>query len=165
MLNDYPKYSLVNVPLSFHHVQKITLSLHTAAVWSNYYHHARKALGDPCGDPDDFDAVILAFRNYADEHDLTPCFHEISEVRMHHYHDAGFALFKLSETAMVELANFTTAGKLGEGLRQGVNRAKRGGVEFELLEHPPGDDTWSQLRTIYDLWLAELGSIEALFET
>jgi phosphatidylglycerol lysyltransferase len=121
------------------------------------------ALGDPCGDPDDFDAVILAFRDYADEHDLTPCFYEINEVHMHHYHDAGFALFKLGETAMVELAKFTTAGKRGEDLRHSVNRAKRGGVEFELLQHPLSDTVWSELRAISDAWLAERGAAEKSF--
>jgi phosphatidylglycerol lysyltransferase len=121
------------------------------------------ALGDPCGDPEDFDAVILAFRDYADEHDLAPCFYEISEVHMHHYHDAGFALFKLGETAIVELTDFTTAGKRGEAIRHSVNRAKRGGVEFELLQHPLSEDVWTQLRDISAAWLAELGTAEKSF--
>ena len=50
------------------------------------------ALGDPCGDPDDFGDVILAFRDYADRHCLTPCFYEISEAYMHHFHDYAFDL-------------------------------------------------------------------------
>ncbi len=94
------------------------------------------ALGDPCGNPAAFDAAIIAFREHADNHDLTPCFYEISAAHMHRYHDTGFALFKLGEMAIVDLASFTTAGKRGESLRHSVNRARRGGVSFELLEQP-----------------------------
>jgi phosphatidylglycerol lysyltransferase len=121
------------------------------------------ALGDPCGDPDAFDAAIIAFRDYADRHDLTPCFYEISETHLHHYHDAGFALFKLGETAVIELAGFTLAGKRGESLRHSVNRARRGGVEFELLEQPLSDALWHQLRAISDVWLSERGAAEKGF--
>jgi phosphatidylglycerol lysyltransferase len=121
------------------------------------------ALGDPCGNPDDLDAAIIAFRDYADRHNLTPCFYEISETHMHRYHDAGFALFKLGEVAVVALAAFTIAGKRGESLRHSVNRATRGGAEFELLEQPLSDALWPQLRAISDAWLAERGAAEKGF--
>ncbi len=121
------------------------------------------ALGDPCGDPNAFDAAILAFRDYADRHDLTPCLYEVSETHMHRYHDAGFALFKLGETAMVELATFTTAGKRGESLRHSANRARRDGAEFAVLVQPLAEEIWPQLRAISDTWLAERGAAEKGF--
>ncbi len=121
------------------------------------------ALGDPCGDPEAFDDAIIAFRDFADRHDLVPCFYGVSEAHIHRYHDAGFALFKLGETATVELATFTTAGKRGEALRHSVNRAKRGGAEFELLEQPLEASVWPILRAISDAWLAERGAAEKRF--
>lgn len=121
------------------------------------------ALGDPCGNPEAFDAVLIAFRDYADRHDLTPCCYEISQAHIHHYHDAGFALFKLGETAIVELVDFTLAGRRGEALRHSVNRAKRGGVEFALLEQPIDETLWPTLRAISDAWLAERGAGEKGF--
>jgi phosphatidylglycerol lysyltransferase len=112
------------------------------------------ALGDPCGDPADFNAAIIAFREYADRHDLTPCFYEVGEAWIPRYHDAGFALFKLGETALVKLEEFTTAGKRGEALRHSVNRARRGGVGIELIEQPLPPTLWPQLRVVSDAWLA-----------
>jgi phosphatidylglycerol lysyltransferase len=112
------------------------------------------ALGDPCGNPRAFNAAIIAFREYADRHDLTPCFYEVSEPWIPRYHDAGFALFKLGETALVKLEEFTTAGKRGEALRHSVNRAKRGGVSIDLLEQPLPSELWPQLRAVSDAWLA-----------
>jgi len=121
------------------------------------------SLGDPCGDPDAFDAAILAFRDYADLHDLTPCFYEVSETHMHYYHDAGFALFKLGETAMVAVADFTIAGKRGESLRHSINRARRDGAEFGLLEQPLDTGLWPQLHAISDSWLAARHTAEKGF--
>jgi phosphatidylglycerol lysyltransferase len=121
------------------------------------------ALGDPCGNPAAFDAAIIAFREHADNHDLTPCFYEISAAHMHRYHDTGFALFKLGEMAIVDLAGFTTAGKRGESLRHSVNRARRGGVSFELLEQPLAPALWQELRAVSDAWLAEHHTAEKGF--
>lgn len=121
------------------------------------------ALGDPCGNPEAFDAVLIAFRDYADRHDLTPCCYEVNQTHIHHYHDAGFALFKLGETAIVELADFTLAGKRGEALRHSINRAKRGEVEFTILDQPIDEALWPTLHTISDTWLAERGAAEKGF--
>lgn len=121
------------------------------------------ALGDPCGSPDAFDAAILAFRELADRHGLTPCFYEVSESRIHHYHDTGFALFKLGEAALVEVDSFTLAGKRGESLRHSVNRAKRAGAVFDLLEQPLDTALWPTLHAISDAWLAERGAAEKGF--
>jgi len=120
-------------------------------------------LGDPCGDPAAFNAAIIAFREYADRHDLTPCFYEVGETHIPRYHDAGFALFKLGETALVKLADFTTAGKRGEALRHSVNRARRGGVSIDLFEQPLAPELWSQLRAVSDAWLAEHHTAEKSF--
>jgi len=130
------------------------------------YGHIRErlvALGDPCGDPEAFDELIIAFRDHADRHGLTPCFYEVSEANIHRYHDAGFTLFKLGETATVELASFTVGGKQAESLRYGVNRAKREGAIFEVLEQPLDETCWCQLKAISDAWLAERNTAEKGF--
>ncbi len=121
------------------------------------------ALGDPCGDSGSFDSAIIAFRDLADLHDLTPCFYEIAEENVHRYHDAGFALFKLGETATVRLDAFTLSGKRGEPVRHGVNRAKRGGAHFELLTQPLDDHVWADLRKVSDAWLADRNTAEKAF--
>jgi len=121
------------------------------------------ALGDPCGDPAAFNAAIIAFREYADRHDLTPCFYEVGETWIPRYHDAGFALFKLGETALVKLEEFTTSGKRGEALRHSVNRARRGGVGIEIVEQPLPPELWPQLRAVSDAWLAVHHTAEKSF--
>jgi phosphatidylglycerol lysyltransferase len=121
------------------------------------------SLGDPCGNPEAFDELILAFRDYADRHALTPCFYEASETQLHRYHDAGMSLFKLGETAVVNIDGFTLAGKRGESLRHSANRARRDGARFQVLDQPLGEDVWAQLRTISDVWLDDRGAAEKGF--
>lgn len=121
------------------------------------------ALGDPCGDPAEFDEAITAFRRHADRYDFVPVFYEVSERHLHAYHDAGFALFKLGEAAVVDVDDFTLAGKRGEALRHGVNRAKREGLSFAMLEHPVDAQTWTRLQAISQAWLSERGAAEKGF--
>ncbi len=111
------------------------------------------ALGDPCGNPQAFDALVVAFREYADRLNLTACFYEVEESELHRYHDAGFAFLKLGEAALVELDGFSLSGKRGEAVRHAVNRAKRGGVTFHWLRQPLDEATWEQLKAVSDHWL------------
>jgi len=121
------------------------------------------ALGDPLGDSQAFGDVILQFREFADLHDFTPVFYEVSEPQLHRYHDCGFALFKLGEMAYVNLTDFTLAGRHGEALRHSVNRAKRNNLSFELLSQPFSPEIWPTLRNISDAWLQERKTAEKGF--
>ena len=121
------------------------------------------ALGDPCGNPKEFDELILGFREFADLHDLVPVFYEVADNQAYLYHDAGFALFKLGEMAFVDMEQFTLAGRQGESLRHSFNRAKRSGLSFELWNPPFDSQTWQILKSISDAWLQNLGAAEKSF--
>jgi phosphatidylglycerol lysyltransferase len=94
------------------------------------------ALGDPLGDPERLQNGIVEFRAFADRYDRVPVFHEVSDRHLHHYHDHGFALFKLGETARVSTEEFTLAGRRHSSLRHSARRAEREGAAFEVLHHP-----------------------------
>lgn len=121
------------------------------------------ALGDPSGDPAAFAATIEAFRHFADRYALLPVFYEIADRYMHLYHDLGFSLFKLGETAYVDVAAFSLSGKQNDQLRHAVNRARRAGLRMELLQPPLSAEHAAQLRAISDAWLASRGSAEKGF--
>lgn len=121
------------------------------------------ALGDPCGDPTAFEAVITEFRAFADLHNLVPLFYETAEAQMHRYYDAGFSLLKLGEMAHVRVSEFTLKGKKRESLRHSVTRAKREGATVDILEHAINPDTWNALRRVSDTWLLDRGVAEKGF--
>ncbi|MFD2110770.1 bifunctional lysylphosphatidylglycerol flippase/synthetase MprF [Thiorhodococcus fuscus] len=113
------------------------------------------ALGDPACDEADLQETIYAFRSFADAYDLAPVFYQVEEGHLHHYHEAGFRLLKLGESAHVSLADFTLKGKKVEQLRTVLNRAKRTEMTFEVLSQPLDEIVWDELQTISDVWLAE----------
>ncbi|MBI5039981.1 MAG: bifunctional lysylphosphatidylglycerol flippase/synthetase MprF [Gammaproteobacteria bacterium] len=121
------------------------------------------ALGDPSGDPAAFASTIEAFRSFADRYALLPVFYEVMDTHVHVYHDLGFSLFKLGETAYVDVQQFSLAGKQSDDLRHSVNRAKRVGMRMELLQPPFNANLWPQLRGISDAWLEARGSAEKGF--
>jgi phosphatidylglycerol lysyltransferase len=121
------------------------------------------ALGSPCGTDAGIDRAILDFRHFADAQDRVPVFYEVLEPDLSRYHDHGFDLFKLGELALVELAEFSLAGKRWEDLRQATNRAAKEKLTFELV-YPPFDTALlSDLERVSDAWLADKGGEEKGF--
>jgi len=120
-------------------------------------------LGDPAGPDELIDRAVHEFREFADRHERVPVFYEVSEQRLHHYHDCGFALFKLGEQALVPLPAFTISGKRRDDLRSAINRAERHGMTFEILDHPLTDEQWDKLQRVSDAWLADKQGAEKGF--
>jgi len=121
------------------------------------------ALGDPCGDEARFEAALAEFRAFADRHNLVPVFYQISDRHLGLYHELGFSLFKLGETALVPVGPFTLAGKRNESLRHSVGKAKKAGATLDVLQHPLSDETWQALAAISAAWLAEKSAAEKGF--
>lgn len=120
-------------------------------------------LGDPACAPADLPHAIQDLRRFADDYGLIPALYQIEEAHLHHYHEAGFRLLKLGETARVELASFTLEGKRGSKYRAILNRAGRDGLTFEILPQPLDEVAWRQLRDVSDAWLADRGMAEIGF--
>ncbi len=121
------------------------------------------ALGDPACAPSNLPAAIHGFRRLADDYDRVPVFYQVREGHLHHYHEAGFRLLKLGESAHVDLTAFTLKGKPGAKYRAALNRADRDGLAFEMLLQPLDEATWQQLRAVSDAWLGERGMGEIGF--
>jgi phosphatidylglycerol lysyltransferase len=121
------------------------------------------ALGSPCGADAAIDRAILDFRHFADAQDRVPVFYEVLEPDLSRYHDHGFDLFKLGELALVQLSEFSLAGKRWEDLRQATNRAQKEKLTFTLV-HPPFDTALlTDLERVSDAWLADKGGDEKGF--
>ncbi len=121
------------------------------------------ALGSPCGPQNEIDRAILEFRRHADTQDRVPVFYEVLEPDLAHYHDAGFDLFKLGELAIVQLDEFSLAGKRWEDLRQAVNRSTKEQLTFEIVDPPHDSALIAEVREVSDAWLADKGAAEKGF--
>ncbi len=121
------------------------------------------ALGSPCGTDAGIDRAILDFRHFADTQDRKPVFYEVLEPDLSRYHDHGFDLFKLGELALVDLSEFSLAGKRWEDLRQATNRADKEKLTFTLVYPPFDTGLLTNLERVSDAWLADKGGTEKSF--
>lgn len=111
------------------------------------------ALFDPIGPPREWPELVWRFIELADEHGCRAAFYQVRAQALPLYLDAGLRVFKLGEEAHVPLADFGLEGARRAKLRQGVNRAEREGLRFEVvgvLALPALLDT---LRAVSDAWL------------
>jgi phosphatidylglycerol lysyltransferase len=117
--------------------------------------HHLVALGDPACAVEDLPQAIDGLRRFTDSYNLTPVFYQVDERHLYHYHEAGFRLLKLGESARVHLPDFTLKGKASEKLRTPLNQGRRSRLQFERLEQPLAEATWRQLEAISDAWLED----------
>jgi phosphatidylglycerol lysyltransferase len=107
--------------------------------------------------------LIWRFRELADGSGRHAAFYEIGPQYLAEYVDAGFALSKLGEEALVPLADFSLQGSRRAGLRRDHRRGQREGLQFEVLSSATVLAAMPRLREISDQWLAERNAAEKGF--
>lgn len=122
------------------------------------YRYTRDAfivLGDPIGDDTGFQSLLTEFYSHAKYLGADVMFYQVSEEQLPLYHDFGNQFFKLGEEALIDVTNFTVAGKKRRGFRATLNKFETQGYTFEILESPLGEETYQRLRKISDIWLGQ----------
>tara|TARA_R110002167_G_scaffold121791_3_gene300188 strand:- start:169 stop:2760 length:2592 start_codon:yes stop_codon:yes gene_type:complete len=109
--------------------------------------------GDPIGDTQAAEALILQLRGMADKLGKKCAFYSVSSKYLPSYVDMGFAILKIGETARVDLTGFTLEGSSKKDLRQARNKAMREGYRFEILHKADLDAEFQRLQEISDDWL------------
>jgi phosphatidylglycerol lysyltransferase len=122
--------------------------------------HHLVVLGDPACVEEELPEAIERLRFFAQDYNLSPIFYQVDEVHLHYYHEAGFRLLKLGETARVPLADFTLHGKGVDKFRNALNQGARSHLQYERLELPLDETTWQQLQSVSDTWLMEKRMVE-----
>jgi phosphatidylglycerol lysyltransferase len=121
------------------------------------------ALGGPVGPESEREDLAWAFRALADRNDGRVVFYEVTEDTLPLYVDMGLSLAKLGEEAWVPLEGFSLEGKRHAQFRQAVNRARREGMQFQVI--PSGDlgPILPDLRAVSDDWLRDKSGSEKGF--
>jgi len=111
-------------------------------------------MGDPIGDEEQFSELIWDFKLRADEYGDHAVFYQIRPKYLPLYIDAGFALLKLGNEALVELSDFTIEGKSRSSLRHARNRILKDNWEFYVAPQTEVPSLLPALREISNQWLA-----------
>lgn len=111
------------------------------------------ALGNPIGEKHDFISAIEEFYQLADKYGYTPIFYQVDIEMIPTLHEYGYQFMKLGEEGIVDLTNFSIAGKKTRGLRAGYNKIAKAGYTFEVVNPKFSKELIEELKEISDEWL------------
>lgn len=111
------------------------------------------ALGDPVGDPTEFEALVWSFADQAARSNARPVFYEVSARHLALWVELGLTLHKVGEEAVVCLPDFSLAGGRFKTMRAALNKRQRDGYECVVLPPPHDPALVAELRNISDAWL------------
>lgn len=117
------------------------------------YNNKCIVMGDPSGKNADFAKAIRQFIIEADRWCYQPIFYECNTTGVATLHELGYDFIKMGEEALVDLENFTTAGKKMKGTRSIINKITKEGYVFKVLQPPFDQNTMDVLKDISDSWL------------
>lgn len=120
-------------------------------------------LGDPIGPPEDLGASVVAFRALAETNGWIPAFYQTLPEGIDAYKAAGFELVRIGHEAVVNVHEFSLAGKSHKTIRNRVNRLEQDGYRAQLLPAPQSPEAMRELRAVSDAWLAETKGTEKRF--
>lgn len=91
-------------------------------------------LGDPVGNEDSFEDLLMEFYDTYQPLGLRIVFYQAQEKYLPLYHNFGNVFFKLGEEAVIPLDNFTLSGKKQRAFRATMNKFEKEGYSFEVVD-------------------------------
>lgn len=110
-------------------------------------------MGEPFGNRAYLDEALSDFIDKSFIKSLNPVFYEVGEKFTLNLHDYGFDFMKFGENALIDLGEFSLAGRKKSSLRNILNRFEKDGYKFEILDPPYDDRLLDRLEIISDKWL------------
>ncbi len=111
------------------------------------------AMGNPVGLASEHKELIWAFRQLADQWDAWPCFYAVRGDALNDFIDAGMALQKIGELALIDLPIFSMEGKIRSELRNSKSRALREGCAFEIIYPEQDSPEMDMIEIVSNNWL------------
>lgn len=129
-----------------------------------YKHKGRTAiiLGDPSGDLGEFQELVLAFCDFANQNGWSVAAINATDYGKQYYVSSGLADLFVGNEAIVEVDSFVATTSTNKHFRYVANKAKRDGLTIDDWGHP-SDEQIKILRRISDEWLERGGRREYTF--
>lgn len=120
-------------------------------------------MGDPVGEPADFGDLVWSFVEEIDRHGGRPVFYNVRDEHAALYREFGLSLAKLGEEAVVDLTQFSLAGKAKTNLRTCRNKSTRLGMTVEFVAPDDVEALLPALREVSQAWLEQRNGKEKRF--
>ncbi|MEZ0166040.1 bifunctional lysylphosphatidylglycerol flippase/synthetase MprF [Kineococcus sp. LSe6-4] len=120
-------------------------------------------MGDPVGQDEQVRGLVADFVALVDRHGGRPVFYNVTPEHAQLYRACGLSLAKLGEEAVIDLPDFTLAGKARVGLRNCRNKSQRLGMSVQFLDPADVGPLLPQLREVSQAWLTQRNGREKRF--
>lgn len=121
-------------------------------------------MGDPIGDREEAQELILEFRRQCERAGAWSVFYETKEENLGVYIDQGLTLMKIGEDAIVDLDRFSIEGGARKTLRYTIRHLEqKDGAHFEIFPPDQVRARMRELQEISDSWLKEKHTREKRF--
>jgi phosphatidylglycerol lysyltransferase len=107
--------------------------------------------------------TIKEFLEYCRRHGWRACFLMAQDGRQDNYKQAGYKLFRIGASAVVDIDQFATRTTRNKWWRWVLNKAKKQGWQYELAAPPHSPHLMSELRRVSDAWLKRQNHVERGF--
>lgn len=122
------------------------------------------ALADPVARNDSLRAqAIKEFLDYCRRHGWRACFLMVQNGHQTRYKEAGYKLFRIGASAVVDIDEFASRTVRNKWWRWVLNKAKKQGWEYALATPPHSPQLISELRQVSDTWLQRQNHVERGF--
>ncbi len=122
------------------------------------------AAGDPLAPGTDRMSAAMAFLALCARRGWVPCFFQTDAELRDLYRGLGLRILKFGEEAVVEVPRFSLASAARADARHEVARARRAGLEANLLREPAATDPfWTEAAAVSNAWLQHRGGHEMGF--
>lgn len=115
--------------------------------------------GGPFAAPDDYDALLEAFRRHVRDEGRTLVGIQLQRADAEHYARRGFTVNQVGASWAVRLPDFTLRGTRFMQLRNKISRARRNGL---VVQEVPADDWQDAIAAIDRAWLGSKGGARQL---
>ncbi len=122
------------------------------------------ALADPVARDDRLRAQATKdFLDYCRQHGWRACFLMVQDGHQSRYKQAGYKLFRIGASAMVDIDEFASQTMRNKWWRWVLNKAQKQGWQYHLAAPPHTPQLIAELRRISDAWLQRQNHVERGF--
>jgi len=131
-----------------------------------YQRHAgvAVALGDPVAPDGQSARTLREFRTMCENSGLVPCVFSATAATAAQTRELGWQQVQVAEDTLVDLENLEFRGKAWQDVRTALNRAKKDGIEFRLVQLAQQPRAIrEQVRKLSEEWIGDKGLPEMGF--
>lgn len=121
------------------------------------------ALADPVAAPGTRRRALEQFLRYCRQNGWRACFLMVDNDRQAAYKDAGYKLFRIGASAVVDINEFTSETARNKWWRWVLNKSKKQGWEYGLASPPHSSALLAELRSVSAEWMERQHHVERGF--